>query len=77
MCILLEIFMRSSDLLKDRWEIGHVKWMANGAAHGLAKAAIREKGENVRIEETLNVISEVALICLEFVTLDILPISIN
>ena len=42
-----------------RWEIGHVKRKANGAAHGLAKAAISELGERIWIEEIPSVIYDV------------------
>lgn len=35
-----------------RWEIEHVNRKVIGAAHGLAKAAIREVGERIWIEET-------------------------
>jgi hypothetical protein len=45
-----------------RWEIEHVNQTVNGDAHGLAKAAIREVGERIWIEETLSIIFFVVIL---------------
>ncbi|XP_059461760.1 uncharacterized protein LOC132190696 [Corylus avellana] len=41
------------------WEVRHVKRVANEAAHRLAKAAIREEGEGIWLEDTPNSILDV------------------
>ena len=41
------------------WDIGHTKKTANGAAHGLAKAAVRESGEKIWIEEISSTIYDI------------------
>ena len=44
-----------------RWDIGHIKRMANGAAHGLAKAA-RELGGRIWLEEIPSTIYDVVIL---------------
>jgi hypothetical protein len=45
-----------------RWDIGHVKRTVNGAAHALAKSAVRELGERIWIEEIPNTIYDIVAI---------------
>ena len=45
-----------------RWDIRHVKRTANGAAHGLAKATVRELGERIWIEEIPSTIYDIVTI---------------
>jgi hypothetical protein len=42
-----------------RWDIGHIKRMVNGAAHGLTKATIKDLGERIWLEEISSTIYDI------------------
>jgi ribonuclease HI len=44
------------------WDIGHIKRTANGAAHGLAKAAVKDLGERTWLEEIPSTIYDIVTI---------------
>jgi ribonuclease HI len=44
------------------WDIGHIKRTANGAAHGLAKAAVKNLGERIWLEEIPSTIYDIVTI---------------
>jgi ribonuclease HI len=42
-----------------RWDIGHIKRIANGAAHGLTKVAVKDLGERIWLEEIPSAIYDI------------------
>jgi ribonuclease HI len=45
-----------------RWEAGHARRTVNGAAHGLAKAAIKDPGDRIWIKEIPSIIYDIVTI---------------